>query len=246
MNSKVLKMTVLVLALLVVSGLRASHMPAALAEKDVKVGHTGTLEIGRADMWNNSFADVVAELDAAEIIVSKDEVNGNNYQVITADDIAVSDYVADEMTFLYHGDNLCTYFYEFTDRCSEENFSYLVDALNTKYGTAVKKGFSFKNMSNCSMFGVMQDLYDAVRAKEDKDMGLLESATRTVTNLLVAMPTEMYEWYVGDHTKISMYYCHANSFMAKDNFFIVYSNQLGHEALNLIVEPKKEYNVDGL
>ena len=246
MKNKVLKMAFLVLALLVVSGLRASHMPSALAEKDVKAGHTGKLEIGRAVMWNNSCADIVAALDAAEIIVSKDEINGSDYQVVTADDIAVSDYVADEMAFLYHGDHLCTYFYEFTDHCSKENFSYLVDALNAKYGAAVKKGFSFKSMSDCSMFGIMQELYDAVRAKEDKDMGLLENATRTITNLMVAMPAEMYEWHVGDHTKISMFYCHANSFMAKDNFFIVYSNQLGHETLNLIVEPKQEYNVDGL
>lgn len=254
MKAKVMKITVLMIALMVAGWLKAGSTNApwsqtALAEESVAVtdvGNVGDLRIGSADMWNQSYADLVAELDAAEITVRKVGTGDNVFHQVVAEKMAVSDYVADELTFMYHDGDLCMYSYKFEEQCSEARFNYLLDALNTKYGPAVKKAFSFKNMSNCPMFEALDEIYAALAVDDDEELGWADKAVKGVANLFTATPGEVYEWNVGGHTKISLCYSKKNSILARDNFYILYSSQIPHGQTLVFQEVEKEYNVDGL
>ena len=177
--------------------------------------------------WDFALNDAAAMLYQYGAEINYEFLSGWPIATVTAKQVPIGDYTADEVTLIYHDDVLCQVTYVLKEDCSRPIFENMDASFRIHYGDPITYDPANYTLGNCA------DMWDSlVNAVPEEERAWWENAlVNTATTLLWPFGNEEVgyrEWDVDEETRLNITHWESNSFLAKDYLEVRFTNLHPH------------------
>lgn len=216
-------MLALVAAMLVTGALSEQYRTAnaeTAASSGLEMETAPAVEVAEGIDWDASLEESVSRLARSNAVCHYGEENGRMGAHVTAENMEICGYPAEQLNLYFHDDVLCMGVYTLEAECSPLTFAMLSTELQQRFGEPASwdaDGFRF---GGCSALWT-----SALGLNGGESSGnWWQKATEWVGWLSDSSITGYRKWTVGDHTRVVLVYAEANTFLGEDFIQVVFLN----------------------